>query len=138
MTAADGTALTTVQFDTSRLATVVSCPESLAGDTVKRFLVGITVHDGRGAGLPGYAYDYFWDDTSPGGQPGALKMVTSPQGGTASYGYDLAQLQACNRVADVAPPTSESTPRVFCGEDYCVVVWWDTSNAGQRDPPAGV
>ena len=133
LAAADGTPLSTIVLD-SKLAAVTSPGEVPAGDLVKRFVVAITLLDAQGTALPGYVYDYFWDDGADGAQAGALRTITTPQGGTAAYRYEAVQLTACDRVAAIDRPTADSVPRVFFGDDYSVVVWWDASseNGGIR------
>lgn len=99
-----------------------------SGDTCKRLLTGFSLRNPAGEGLPGYRFDYYLDpgqDTNPG----ALRSITWPTGGSALYAYQAVELEICARTAPMtapAPMPANSTPRVWFGDDYAVVLWSNT------------
>ena len=117
----------TVQGPEQAVANVTSTSGSLYGDTFKRYLTSITIQNPLGDALPGYLYEYHLDPAAAGAQPGALKVLTSPKGGRASYTYASNQLPICNRKQKVERPAQapSGSPRVFYGDDYVVTVWFD-------------
>ncbi len=55
---------------------------------VKRYLTGFTIQDAAGDTLPSYSFKYYGlNGVSSGSNPGALRSVTSPEGGETVYSY---------------------------------------------------
>lgn len=101
-------------------------------DVYKRYLTAVTITNALGDSLPGYGYGYCLSPAQDGGaQPGALQTITSPQGGTVSYGYAQQNLTVCDRTQPVQRPAQTPNGRasVFYGDDYAVSLWCD-SQAG--------
>jgi large repetitive protein len=112
----------------SPVANVTSFTGSLYGDTCKRILTGVTMSNAEGDTLPGLVFDYYFTSTGTGVSPGALKSITWPQGGVATYTYTQQTLDVCDRTYQVSPPSSAFTgaiPRVFFGDDYAVTCWYN-------------
>ena len=63
--------------------------------------------------------------------PGALKSVTYPSGGVATYTYKKSLIRAPKRI-EVANPLPGSTPRVWHGRDYVVFTYTGRDGAGLR------
>lgn len=136
-----GAALLSVQLDYAprpevsgpdqAVANVTDFTGSLQGDTFKRFLTGVTILNGDGDAQPGYEYAYYLDADDEGGQPGALKAITFPEGAVATYTYTAQDLDVCDREQVVEQPSgvgSGATPRVFYGDDYTISTWYDASS----------
>lgn len=91
----------------------------------KRYLLAIGEEDALGRPQPGYGFDYVW--ATQGGNLGAIRRITFPQGGGARFAYRRHDLHACLRAQDVAAPVdrvgSSAVPYVFYGSDYAVTVW---------------
>jgi RHS repeat-associated protein len=104
--------------------------DPLYGDTTKRFLTGVIQGDPAGNSLPGMRFDYYLADTDP--HPGALRTLTYPQGGTATYTYEVHDLPLCARELTLerpaAAPRESWVPRVWFGSDYAVVAWFNTDS----------
>ncbi len=106
--------------------------DRLYGDTVKRQLKGITQYNEVGQTLlqnegPELLFQY-QDLSMP--NPGALANITYPDGGVASYSYELQALDICDRKITISPPAelgSAASPRVFYGEDYVVSLWTNSA-----------
>lgn len=116
-----------VQGSEQAVANVNSYTGPLQGDTFKRYLTSVVMVNGEGASLPGFRYDYHLDASAQGAQPGALRTITFPQGGQASYSYTQQKLTQCNRDVTVSRPvqTPGGSPRVFYGDNYVVTLWFD-------------
>jgi RHS repeat-associated protein len=114
----------------SAVANVTSYSGSLAGDTYKRYLTGVSLRNADGDTLPGMLFSYHLDASRSGASPGALATITYPQGGKATYTYTLRSLPVCDRSAVVEPPSgmaSGATPRVWFGPDYAVTTWYNAA-----------
>lgn len=104
--------------------------DPLYGDTIKRTLTGVTESSPAGESLPGFVFDYY---TGPGDpHPGALRSITYPQGGIATYVYAARSLPVCAKSLAVPRPTVEPqeawVPRVWFGSDYALVAWYNTDS----------
>lgn len=130
----DGSTLFSVQFDyqpTSNSA-VVNLANDASGDTCKRLLTEITLFNSTQQNLPGFKFNYYLTD--PNSNLGALKSITWPSGGVATYAYQAVSLDICQRSLSLSPPTPElasmgAMPRVWFGNDYAVVMWYGSSAA---------
>ena len=141
LSAATGDALFQIQFSyqpdptasgpESAIANVTTYTGPLYDNTFKRYLTAITMADAAGNVVPGYRYDYWLDPTATGSQPGALRVVTVPQGGGVSYAYTAQALTVCQRTQAIERPTQtpNGAPRVFYGDDYVVNLWFDAPNS---------
>ncbi|ODC03619.1 hypothetical protein BFW38_08750 [Terasakiispira papahanaumokuakeensis] len=116
----------------SPVANVTDFTGELKGNTYKRFLTGIIQYNQDGTASPGLRFDYDLAMNTQGGQPGALKAVTYPQGGVARYTYSNdQQLVLAERSIEVSRPAQVSegaTPRVFFGGDYAVVCYYNQNS----------
>ncbi len=94
-------------------------------DLTKRYLTRITHENGNGRALPPLDFEYYLDpDTDI--HFGALKEITYPQGGTAIYAYGQKTIENSRRKKTITRPNSNyELPRVYMGNDYVVVTWWD-------------
>jgi RHS repeat-associated protein len=97
-------------------------PPSLPGDSVKRTLVRIVKTMPNGTSLPPVEFTYY---SAADTHPGALRSMTYPEGGTATYVYAKTDLSACERSMRIDSPFAGATPRVWFGSDYAVVAWYD-------------
>ncbi|KRE95030.1 hypothetical protein ASG87_17290 [Frateuria sp. Soil773] len=130
---ADGTPLfgTDFTYDPSPDAPGAEAVVNLAGtsgDTCKRLLTAFTLTGPDGGSLPGYRFDYALD-ASQGNNLGAIRKITWPTGGSASYAYAAVALDNCERTLALgapAPLPQQSMPRVWFGPDYAVVLWNNT------------
>ena len=115
----DGKPLFSLQF-----AYIVANVAGSSGDTCKRLLTGFEMRNPAQASLPGFLFAYHLEG-GQGSNPGALKTITWPTGGCATYAYQEAKLDICERTAKVLPPAgmADATPRVWFGPDYAVVLW---------------
>jgi len=114
--------------DAQETAGVANVVADNTGDTCKRLLTGFTLRNPAGEGLPGYRFDYYLDPVQDA-NPGALCRITWPSGGSALYTYQAVNLPICARTAPMtapAPMPPNSTPRVWFGPDYAVVLWSNT------------
>ena len=113
------------------VANVTSSAGALYGDTFKRLLTAVTQRDQDGVAAPALRFTYDLGASSPGGQPGALLTVTSPQGGVARYTYEKQDLPLCQRTLEARRPAgvpAGAAPRVFYGTDYAVVCFYNQSS----------
>ncbi|MCU0756396.1 MAG: hypothetical protein MUE46_14940 [Xanthomonadales bacterium] len=119
------------------VANVTRTTGRLRGDTYKRFLTSIRLVDGAGVAQPGMQFSYYLDPEvdlggSDGPSPGALAGILYPEGGTASYRYRLNDLAICQRALTVPRPAAVdpgASPRVYFGDDYAVVCYYNESAA---------
>lgn len=110
---------------------VANVSGNTSGDFYKRYLTGFKLFNPAGECLPGYSFDYYLSADQP--NPGALRSITWPTGGTALYTYKAAELGNCARTATLTPPANmpaKPTPRVWFGSDYAVVLWYSSSGKG--------
>ena len=109
---------------------VANLNDSEEGDTYKRYLTEIRMLDGGGVPRPGMQMDYYLHDEE-GFSPGALKTITYPEGGVATYTYTRQELDICRRDYEVPRPEavpSGASPRVFHGPDYTLVCYYNQSS----------
>ena len=97
----------------------------------KRYLRGITTVNAAGKLLPGLRFDYY---TDPGAQThtGALRSVTYPDGGVASYTYTLQPVtgSALDRTFSASDSNwIPGTPSFWFGPDYIVITHYDELNS---------
>lgn len=132
---ADGAPLGSIEFEyapqggVNGVANVTSFSGRLKGDTYKRFLTGITYRNAEGQAQPSFVIDYYLDATDTQGSPGAIKSLTSPEGGVRGWRYQKQELGICERSVSVTPPASFSDgakPRVWFGSDYGIALWYDS------------
>ena len=96
----------------------------LNGDTFKRTLVSIKKSLASGETLPPVTMEYYPSDgTNP--NPGAMKSITYAEGSTATYTYSSYELKNCDRSLTLNNPITGSIPRVWFGNDYAVVTWYN-------------
>lgn len=133
----DGTRLFSIVFDydpspgATGTEAVANVAPGGSGDTCKRLLTGFRLLNPAGDGLPGYRFDYELDTSRTDTNLGALRGITWPTGGTAGYTYKSVELPICQRTAKMTPPNpmpAASTPRVWFGQDYAVVVWYSSAS----------
>ena len=114
--------------------------ENLAGATTpgdpaylyKRYLRGLTTVNAAGKILPGLRFDYYRNtDVLPEGAPvhvGALKTVTYPEGGIATYAYSRQPVQGTAHhlvMSSTDPGWVSGIPRFWFGADYLVLTYYD-------------
>mgnify|MGYP002777794617 CR=1 FL=1 len=112
------------------VANLTSFTDRQYGDTFKRLLTAVTQRDQDGVASPGLRFTYDLGG-APGGQPGALLTVTEPQGGKARYTYRRDELPLCDRALRAARPVGVpqgAAPRVFYGDDYVAVCYYNQSS----------
>jgi RHS repeat-associated protein len=104
----------------------------------KRFLVGVTMETPAGDTLPGYTMEYYGRTQGSGAAaalPGALRRVTYPAGGQATYTYERQEVAPAGggdpryplRERVDCPLTQGAAPRVWFGPDYTVVTWYSAA-----------
>ncbi|WP_146005508.1 RHS repeat domain-containing protein, partial [Erwinia sp. B116] len=89
----------------------------------KRYLTAIRQSNYAGAALPGIEFDY-WQEAGAA-NPGALKSITRPYGGVVSYDYSVLTLASSSTRATLKSPGNGYTPRVWPGNDFTVVGWYN-------------
>jgi RHS repeat-associated protein len=102
---------------------------------VKRYLRAITVVNAHGKLRPGMRFDYYdGTEAAPGGEVhrGALKRITYPEGGAATFTYEAVGIRgtALSRTLG-RHETGGGVPRVWFGPTYAVVLRYDEA-AGRR------
>ncbi|MEM6793145.1 MAG: RHS repeat-associated core domain-containing protein [Acidobacteriota bacterium] len=127
--AAAGELLMSLRFDYDLVN--MSAEHGASPDFFKRYLRSVTLETADGLDLPNYAFEYFTDAESRAGggevHRGALKRIVYPQGGTATYGYGLTELEGTALTLDLEV---QGTPRVFFGPDYAVLAEIDGQRQG--------
>ena len=98
-------------------------------DFYKRYLKSITQVIAEKESLPNYYFDYYTDrqDINKSTNRGALKSVTYPTGGIASFTYEKTTLIGTSRNISIS---GNGIPRVWFGSDYVVVCYYDDSGSG--------
>ncbi len=91
----------------------------------KRYLVSIKFLNINSQSLPGVKFEYY-SKSDP--HPGALKTITYPEGGKATYSYQKAQLINSTKNLKINSPLTGSVPRVWYGADYAVITWYEPSS----------
>ncbi|WP_378956010.1 RHS repeat-associated core domain-containing protein [Pelosinus sp. sgz500959] len=91
----------------------------------KRYLKSVRTVNGNGEPFPGVAFDYYIDYTSDI-NPGALKSITFPHGGIATYKYESGKLTNTSTCREVKSPGTDFTPNVWHGSDYVVITWYSS------------
>lgn len=90
----------------------------------KRCLQSVFQYADRGQTLPAMQFEYF-PTTMNSINPGALKSVTYPEGGTAYFEYKTQIISSINtsKKVQLINQTQGSIPRVWLGPDYVVVTY---------------
>ena len=95
----------------------------------KRYLTGVATVNASGKLLPGMQFEYYTGaEGSPPVHRGALKTVTYPEGGVATYTYSAPPIQgtALNLTLNSTDPDwVAGTPRYWVGPDYVVLAKYD-------------
>jgi RHS repeat-associated protein len=131
-----GHLLETISFEYYGLKNLSNfLPDSLLyGNTYKRYLKSILNESSVKTSLPSFDFTYYHDKSVTDVNKGALQSVTIPQGAMATYSYKKQDLDFCNRSLEILPPSTAIigngtlTPRVWFGEDYAVVTWFNVVN----------
>ncbi|MBO1350517.1 MAG: RHS repeat-associated core domain-containing protein [Hormoscilla sp. GUM202] len=97
-------------------------------DFYKRYLTGITQKNAEGESLPGYKFEYYTEDINDRSHRGALKNITYPAGGIATFTYEKKNLVGTSHKTTIY---GEGIPRVWFGGDYVVVAYYDDSGSGK-------
>jgi len=90
-------------------------------DFFKRYLTAIVQKNAEGDFLPGYNFDYYTDITDNINR-GALKKITYPFGGLATFTYEKKSLTGTSCQTTIY---GNGIPRVWFGGDYVVVAYYD-------------
>ncbi|TRU83340.1 MAG: hypothetical protein EWV76_12195 [Microcystis novacekii Mn_MB_F_20050700_S1] len=95
-------------------------------DYFKRYLTGITQKNADGESLPGYKFEYYTnsEDINDTIHRGALKNITYPTGGIATFTYQKQNLVGTSHKTTIY---GDGIPRVWFGGDYVVVAYYDDS-----------
>ncbi len=95
-------------------------------DFSKRYLTGITQNNADGESLPGYKFEYYTEsaDINENTHRGALKDITYPAGGIATFSYEKENLVGTSHKTNIS---GNGKPRVWFGGDYVVVAYYDDS-----------
>lgn len=135
-----GTELFAYRFDYDlRNFSTVSRGDDTYKFLYKRVLTGVRRLAPEGQALPGYRFNYWSRD--PGGgapenpHPGALKTITYPSGGTATYSFQAETVTGegvdpsvpLRHRIDAPWSETDTTPRVWFGPDYTVVTWYSAT-----------
>jgi len=91
----------------------------------KRYLISIHFININSQSLPGIKFEY---NGKSDPHPGALKTITYPEGGKATYSYQKAQLSNSTKNLRINSPATGSVPRVWYGADYAVITWYEPSS----------
>lgn len=107
----------------------VSLTDLNNADFYKRYLKSITQVSAEGKSLPNYYFDYYTSSQDINGNTnrGALKSVTYPTGGIASFTYEKTTLIGTSRKISIS---GNGVPRVWFGSGYVVVCYYDDSGSG--------
>ena len=107
----------------------VSLTDINHADFYKRYLKSITQVSSERKSLPNYYFDYYTDrqNINENTNRGALKSVTYPTGGIASFTYEKTTLIGTSRKISIS---GNGIPRVWFGSDYVVVCYYDDSGSG--------
>ncbi|MBC6476969.1 MAG: hypothetical protein GDA56_03395 [Hormoscilla sp. GM7CHS1pb] len=97
-------------------------------DSYKRYLTGITQKNAEGESLPGYKFEYYTKNVNDNSHRGALKHITYPAGGIATFTYEKKNLVGTSHKTTIY---GEGIPRVWFGGDYVVVAYYDDSGSGK-------
>jgi RHS repeat-associated protein len=109
-----------------RLDTFLTLPENasplLRGNACKRLLTSVVVEQANGAALPAETFDYC---SASDPNPGALRTHVYPEGATVCYFYEKQDFPENARTLRVDSPVPGSEPRIWFGQDYAVLVWYN-------------
>ncbi|NGP89044.1 RHS repeat domain-containing protein [Fodinibius halophilus] len=119
-----GDVLFTLNFDyeLKRYAAAPSTSDPLFGNTFKRILTKVTKTLGTGRSFPDTEMTYYGASDT---HPGALESITYAEGNTVTYTYSKTELKNCARDLSISNPVPGSTPRVWFGDDYALVTWYN-------------
>jgi hypothetical protein len=108
--------------------------DPLYHETCKRFLREIIQESPQGESLPSVKLDYYFESTDL--NPGALKEIITPEGGSSRYTYRQENLPICKKDMKIDRPQTAKLedwiPRVWFGPDYAVLVWYNKDNFNLR------
>lgn len=90
----------------------------------KRYLMSIKFININSQSLPGINFEYYGKYVP---HPGALKTITYPEGGIATYSYQKAPIINSTKNLRIDSPLSGSVPRIWYGADYAVITWYEPS-----------
>lgn len=96
----------------------VSLTNFNSGDFYKRYLIGVTQKNAYGESLPGYKFEYYTNEIRVNNHRGALKSITYPAGGIATFTYTKENLVGTSHSQNIP---IYGIPRVWFGGDYVVV-----------------
>ncbi|RIK74499.1 hypothetical protein DCC62_15185 [candidate division KSB1 bacterium] len=94
-------------------------------DLAKRYLKSITQYVAGHKAAPALVFDYYFTSSDP--RYGALKSITYPEGGIATYDYASQTIAKSSRNLTISAPAGYAKPRVWIAEDYVVVTWFHDS-----------
>lgn len=89
-----------------------------SGELTKRILNSITQYSRLGNALPGFLFSY---ELLTGANFGALKQVTSPLKGTATFSFSNVTLTRTNLTSYVPGIAGFSEPQIYFGDNYVVI-----------------
>lgn len=92
----------------------------------KRCLSSVIQENRDGQAAPGLRLEYSGRGET---YPGALKSVTYPDGGVATYVYSSTAIANSSRSLQIAAPAAGARPRVWFGSDYTVIAWYDAASS---------
>lgn len=105
----DGNITSEVRFGYSSIGT---------GELTKRILTSVTPYSRVGNAQPGFLFSY---ELLTGANYGALKQVTSPLKGTATFTYAKVTLDRTNLSYTLPAVTNFTEPQIYFGNDYIVI-----------------
>lgn len=95
-----------------------------SGELTKRILTSVTQYSRLGNALPGFLFSY---EMLTGANFGALKQVTSPLKGTATFTYSKVTLSRTNLSTEIPAVANYTEPQIYFGDDYVVVTRRDAT-----------
>ena len=87
----------------------------------KRLLTSIIHKNADDVALPSLQFEYNTNDPNKD----ALKKITFPQGGSATYIYSTKTISKSSRYKFISAPSGYSEPQTWISEDYVVVTWYN-------------
>lgn len=102
-----------------------------SGELTKRILNSITQYSRLGNALPGFLFSY---ETLTGANFGALKQVTSPLKGTATFTYSKVTLSRTNLSTTIPAVANYTEPQIYFGNDYVVITRRDATSGHTNLP----
>ncbi|MFN7493240.1 MAG: hypothetical protein ACK5RG_10015 [Cyclobacteriaceae bacterium] len=117
----DGNLASEVRFGYSSIGT---------GELTKRILTSVTPYSRAGNAQPGFLFSY---ELLTGANYGALKQVTSPLKGTATFSYTKVTLDRTNLSYTVPAVTNFTEPQIYFGNDYIVITRRDATGGHNKE-----